>query len=394
MKRLLKRLLLFCAGIVLGYVALCLSVGGPTLFTEEKTWLPGYSVQIISLNLTVQGVVVSLVASLCIGRALIPLKIVQESTGTSGSATESTTRGGGPVLPICATLFLLSAFLCFMIAQESAAHAERYSKKEHNQMEVLTAQTIGVIWLIVGGMLLFSPLLLKRHFWQLGWPIDVTGGVIAISGVALSGISLFAWTYHGNLIKGSDGFFSLLSLLGFLAGTIVTVLGGIKTVAGRTSSSQPWYVGADYISPVQNMLILGYRDGPTEGLLQCVDGHVYRFDLLAWEPQAHKVRVFALFPTAPTAWKQLSALCRGVDLPLPEQLRQSIDDILQQAGPVEWAVATEDFQGEILRVNALNPEELIQIRDWSGFLGLTQELHDVRPYPMTDRKSYDDTRIR
>jgi hypothetical protein len=67
-----------------------------------------------------------------------------------------------------------------------------------------------------------------------------------------------------------------------------------------------------------------------------------------------------------------------------EGLHQSIQEILKQAEPVQWVVATEDLQGEILRAKRIRPEELARVADWSAFLGLTLELRDSGPYLKVD----------
>ncbi len=156
----------------------------------------------------------------------------------------------------------------------------------------------------------------------------------------------------------------------------------------QLSSSLSWREGANYPSPVEKVLAFSFYDGPTDGVLRCVDGQVYRFDLLAWEEQTQDLRVFSLSPLAPAEWARLIALCSSHDFPRwpswgfrwQEQLRQPIQDILRQASPVEWVIATEDLQGEILRVKAIRPEELARVTNWSAFLGLTQELRDSGPY--------------
>ena len=43
--------------------------------------------------------------------------------------------------------------------------------------------------------------------------------------------------------------------------------------------------GRHFPSPVERILALGYYDGPTEGVLRCGTGEVYRFGLLAWEAE-------------------------------------------------------------------------------------------------------------
>jgi|SRR5579884_943465 len=148
----------------------------------------------------------------------------------------------------------------------------------------------------------------------------------------------------------------------------------------QISPNQSWREGVNYSSPVQKVLIFGWYDGPTDGVLQCGDGQVYRFDLLAWEPATQDLRVFGLFPMPSASWEQLIAICGGPGFRWQEQLRQPIEDVIRQAGDVEWVVATEDLQGEILRVKAIRPDELARVTNWNAFLGLTQEVHDIGPY--------------
>lgn len=155
----------------------------------------------------------------------------------------------------------------------------------------------------------------------------------------------------------------------------------------RLSANLCWREGANYLSPVQKILAFGYYDGPTDGVLQCGNTQVFRFDLLAWEEETQDVRGFMLSPLAMEAWERLVALCSNYETPRwplwlcwREELRQPIGEILRQAGDVEWVVATEDLLGEILRVKAIGPEELVRVTDWGAFLELTQDLRDGRPF--------------
>jgi hypothetical protein len=160
----------------------------------------------------------------------------------------------------------------------------------------------------------------------------------------------------------------------------------------QLSASQSWHEGANYPSPVQKVLAFGYYDGPTEGVLQCSNGQTYRFDLLAWEPETQDLRLFCLSPLPAPGWEQLTTLCAAREamrwpvwvVGWHEGLHQSIQESLRQAGPVEWVVATEDLQGEILRVKAIRPDELARVTDWSAFFGLSQELRDSGPHLKVD----------
>ena len=71
---------------------------------------------------------------------------------------------------------------------------------------------------------------------------------------------------------------------------------------------RPFPEGGAFPSPVLKILALGYYDGPTDGLLQCENGLVYRFEILAWDSEAQDVRVFSLAPMPPTAFDRLAEL--------------------------------------------------------------------------------------
>jgi hypothetical protein len=157
----------------------------------------------------------------------------------------------------------------------------------------------------------------------------------------------------------------------------------------QLSPNLSWREGANYPSPIQNVLAFGYYDGPTYGVLLCGDGSTYRFDLLAWDQETQDMRVFSLSPLSRPGWEQLIAICGAHELPRwpvwvlgwYEGLREPVDAIRQQAGPVEWVVAAENFpQGEMLRVKSIRPEETNRVTDWGTFLGLAQELPARGPY--------------
>ncbi len=149
----------------------------------------------------------------------------------------------------------------------------------------------------------------------------------------------------------------------------------------QSTPCRSWREGADYPSPVEKVLALEHYDGPMEGVLQCAGGDVYRFDMLAWDEETQDVRIFGLSPLSRLAWDHLLALCAGHDSPRwpvwafrwQEQLRQAIEEVLRQAGPMQWVVATTDLLGEIGRVKALRPEERMQVTNWGAFLGLAPE---------------------
>lgn len=58
--------------------------------------------------------------------------------------------------------------------------------------------------------------------------------------------------------------------------------------------------GLHYPSPAEKIIALGWYDGPTDGILQCRDGLVFRFHsdgtVLDWGEEGEDLRVYDLFP--------------------------------------------------------------------------------------------------
>jgi hypothetical protein len=149
-----------------------------------------------------------------------------------------------------------------------------------------------------------------------------------------------------------------------------------------------WREGASYLSPVTRVLALGFYDGPTNGLLQCgANGPVYKFDLLdeVWDAEGQDLRVFSLAPVFSTALAQLAEAYANLLTPrwpvwapiwsFPTASEQAAmealtDQVLQQAGPVQWVIATRDLMGPIAAARAVTSENGSRITDWPHFLGL------------------------
>jgi hypothetical protein len=150
-------------------------------------------------------------------------------------------------------------------------------------------------------------------------------------------------------------------------------------------AGQPLHEGTHFPSPFTRVLALGYHDGPTNGLLKCGRGdQIYKFDRL----DGDDVRIFALAPLPSPALEQLAeAYARyltphwPVWVPLwhfptradQEAMELLTDQVLQQAGPVEWVIATEDLLGESLAARSATSEEMTHVTDWFAFLGLPHE---------------------
>jgi hypothetical protein len=150
----------------------------------------------------------------------------------------------------------------------------------------------------------------------------------------------------------------------------------------QPSSLPCWREGVNVRSPVREVLALGYYDGPTDGVLRCADGSVYRFELLTWDPDTQDLRVFGLSRLPDSAWQLLNGLYSRHQAPrwpiwVPswrDELEKPVEDILKEAGPVEWIVATEDLLGEIARVKRIAADALTAMTDWRAFLELDRDL--------------------
>jgi hypothetical protein len=153
---------------------------------------------------------------------------------------------------------------------------------------------------------------------------------------------------------------------------------------------RPFPEGVSFPSPAQKILALGYYDGPTEGLLQCDSGRVYRFEILAWDSETQDVRVFSLAPIPPAAFDQLAELFARREKPrwpvwIPswcEDQNKETDAVLKEAGPVEWVMATDDLMGTILAAKRARPEDVRAVADWRSFLRLGDDIPDLASTPV------------
>jgi hypothetical protein len=151
--------------------------------------------------------------------------------------------------------------------------------------------------------------------------------------------------------------------------------------------------GADYPSPVTRVLALGYYDGPTNGVLQCGDGgSVYKFDLIegpfSIEDGLWDMRVFVAAPLPGGVLAQLAEaysrfwaprwpvwvpMWHFADPAEEQAMNRLTDEVLRQAGSVEWAIATTDLLTTIRAARAVTAEDLARVSDWLAFLRVQNE---------------------
>jgi hypothetical protein len=237
------RVLLLGVGLVLGLVAEIILWNGPNLCSFMDGWhFPAFT-RMVGVGVIAEGCLCALGAALCLGRAFVSLIAVPTRSGTALPAPTVAAVGGGPVLAVCGTLFLLAALGTFWQAQKSSHMLElidsmpgefQYGTEvvDDFRRQAWTEWTLCILWLVVGGALLGSPLFLKPGVWRLGWPINGLGCGIAVGGFLLSGIGAFVCLVNARAGEGASEELNFGAQLGILAGAIVAVFGSIVAVRG------------------------------------------------------------------------------------------------------------------------------------------------------------------
>jgi hypothetical protein len=239
----MRRALLFCVGIVLGLAAETILRNGPDLYAFADSWHSAAFTRIVGVAVIVEGALSALGAALCLGRALIPLTSGPRQSGTTVPGAAPAAVGGGPVLPICGILFLLAAIGPFGQARVDSEKLEVMDSMpgkwgadlvEHYRRHERAARTFGVLWLVVGGAFLGTPLFLKARVWQLGWRINGVGCGIAVGGFLLSGMGALVCIANGLAMEGASKDLSSAGYVGVLAGASVALVGSIVAVLGMS----------------------------------------------------------------------------------------------------------------------------------------------------------------
>jgi hypothetical protein len=185
----MRRVLLFCVGILLGLAAGTILWIAPNLYTFEDGWHSAAFTRIIGLGIIVEGALAALGAALCLGRAVVPLTSARTRSGTAVPGPDPAAGGGGPVLPLCGMLFLLAAVGPYGQASKDSHMLEVMDSMpgqfggdlvDDFRRRKWTEWTFAVLWLVVGGALLATPLLLKPRVWQLGRRMSGVGCGIAV----------------------------------------------------------------------------------------------------------------------------------------------------------------------------------------------------------------------
>jgi hypothetical protein len=244
-RRAMRRVLLFCGGILLGLAAGTILWNGPDLYAFADSWHSAAFTRMVGLGIIVEGALAALGAALCLGRAVVPLTSARTRSGTAVPGPAPAAVGGGPVLPLCGIFFLLAAVGPFGQARHDSEALEVMDSmpgqfggdlvddfRKHERTE----RTFGILWLVVGGALQSTPLLLNPRVWQLGRRMSGVRFGIAVGGFFLSGMGAFVCYANCLALEGASKDLSIAGYLGVLAGAIIAVVGSVIGAAGRSKA--------------------------------------------------------------------------------------------------------------------------------------------------------------
>jgi len=133
-------------------------------------------------------------------------------------------------------------------------------------------------------------------------------------------------------------------------------------------------------APFSKLLVLGFYDGPTSGILQCgTCSAVYKFDMLDWD-DIHEVRVFRL---ASLPVDSLDQCVKALAQPKPprwpvwvpsrwdlssdearELADRDVQRILATEKPAELVVAWAGYAEKILGARKMPAADLANVPDW------------------------------
>jgi hypothetical protein len=236
----MRRALLLCGGTLLGLAAWAVLSNAPELYLFTDSWHSAALTRVVGLGVIAEGALAAFWAALCLGRAVAPLSPGPTRGGTAAPGPAPAAAGGGPVLPLCGTLFLLAAAGPFGQARREQEALEvmdsmpgRWGGElvEDHRLHERAGRAFGVLWLAAGGWLLATPLFLKRRVWQLGWRMSGVGCGIAAGGVLLSGMGAFVCYANGLAMEGASKELALAGYIGLLAGAVIAVCGSVIAAA-------------------------------------------------------------------------------------------------------------------------------------------------------------------
>jgi hypothetical protein len=140
-------------------------------------------------------------------------------------------------------------------------------------------------------------------------------------------------------------------------------------------------------SPFDQVLILGWHDGPQEGFVRCSNcKRFYHFKYLDSVDEDEGIRLFALAPLpADSIQRMTKALAPYMKpgwsmwvpiwrFPTDEDRQRAdslVDEILAGAGPPRLVISTSDMARQIQGAKLISAEDVGQVNDWVSWSQLT-----------------------
>ncbi|MGP0069240.1 MAG: hypothetical protein ACLQGP_37275 [Isosphaeraceae bacterium] len=139
-------------------------------------------------------------------------------------------------------------------------------------------------------------------------------------------------------------------------------------------------------SPFDRVIVLGWYDGPTEGLVWCAAcNRVYRFEMLDSVDEVRGIRVHSLSPMPAESMDRLVATLSAYMTPswpmwapiwkFPSKdarfiVDRAVDGLLAEAKAPEFVVTRPGLLEEIGEIRAISSVEIGQIDDWVSWMGM------------------------
>jgi hypothetical protein len=243
----MRRFALVSCGLFLALSACILLWNGPLWYTNEESPIPATFTRVVGISLIVLGALAAFWSAVCLGRALAPLRCASDG---------SPVGGGGPVLPLCGMLLVLSAIGPLRESRRAAAdyefaqaHPEQiqdwYVELSHRLIGV--GRTLAVVGFAAGAIFIATPLFVKPRVWQLRRRLNRRGRKIATAGFLIASVGILIWLggallgAMGSLGRGghSSGAPSYVGFSGIIAGTVIVLFGTGVAVMDKSEPTPP-----------------------------------------------------------------------------------------------------------------------------------------------------------
>jgi hypothetical protein len=233
-----------CCGLLLMVAGSILLWNAPLWYTNQEYPIPPAYTQATGIALIILGALAAFWSAVCLGRAMIPLRIAPDGTITGG---------GGPVLPLCGMILAFSGIGPLRYSDYGTreyAIAEAHPGQFQDWAVELSHRWIGlgrnfaVLEFVLGGLLLAAPLITTPRIWQLRRRLNVRGRKIAIAGFLIAVLGILLWFASaligaiGALAHGAPASHepSYVAFAVIIAGTGVALVGTLIALVGKSET--------------------------------------------------------------------------------------------------------------------------------------------------------------